>query len=299
VTGLTNGVSYTFTVTATNAIGTSPPSAPSNAVIPKADLPSAPTNVVATAGNASATVTWTPPASNGGSPLTGYVITTDPPGGTTPPIGPGATSAVVSSLNNGTTYTIMVAATNSSGTGPAGTSNPVTPSGGPPPPNRTFLSTNFDSGIPNGWTNTFSSSAIKWHVTSACAAAHSGLAAYYGIDSTCTYNDGTSNIGTLQTPLLTGVPQNATLTVWSKRLVESCTGCTRDRTQIRVNYGSGFSDVYYRDASNPSNGVYEQLVIPLHSTTGQVQIRFVFNTTSTLNNNFFGWAIDDVVVQSP
>ena len=46
VTGLTNGTPYTFTVTATNAAGTSPASAASAAATPAA-VPDAPTGVTA------------------------------------------------------------------------------------------------------------------------------------------------------------------------------------------------------------------------------------------------------------
>jgi hypothetical protein len=90
-----------------------------------ATVPAAPTNVSATAGNASVTLTWTAPSDNGGSAITGYVIT--PLSGSAVSVG-NVTSDTVSGLTNGTTYTFTVAAINTVGTGPSSAaSNSVTP----------------------------------------------------------------------------------------------------------------------------------------------------------------------------
>lgn len=66
IDGLTNGVSYTFTVKAANALGESAPSRPSDAVTPSMPQPPVVTGVVAPApngqgwNNSSVTVTWVP-----------------------------------------------------------------------------------------------------------------------------------------------------------------------------------------------------------------------------------------------
>ena len=118
VTGLTNGTAYTFTVTATNTVGTSSASASSISVTPVAPVtaPGAPSNASAFAGNASATVSWTAPVSNGGSAITGYTVTSNP-GVLT--CSTSTTSCVVTGLTNATAYTFTVTATNTVGTSSA------------------------------------------------------------------------------------------------------------------------------------------------------------------------------------
>jgi Subtilase family/Fibronectin type III domain len=126
VGGLNNGTAYTFTVVATNGIGSSLPSATSNSVTP-ATVPDAPTIGVATAGSAQATVTFSAPVSNGGSAITSYSATSLPDGkvGTcSAPCG----SVVVTGLQNGTPYTFTVTASNKVGNSlPSTPSNVVTP----------------------------------------------------------------------------------------------------------------------------------------------------------------------------
>ncbi len=124
INGLTNGTAYTFTVRATNATGSGAASAASNSVIP-VTVPGAPAIGTATAGNQSATVSFAVPASNGGSPITGYTVTSNPGGITAT----GAASPItVNGLANGTAYTFTVTATNAVGISTASApSNGVTP----------------------------------------------------------------------------------------------------------------------------------------------------------------------------
>ena len=135
VTGLTDGDSYTFSVVATNTIGNSNPG---TATVTEG-APTAPTAVSATAGQESAAVSFSPPATSGdGSTVSGYTVTatdisTPANGGQT---ASGSSSPVtVSGLTDGDSYTFTVTATNGSGTSAASSSSTaVTPIGVPGAP---------------------------------------------------------------------------------------------------------------------------------------------------------------------
>ena len=134
VTGLTNGTSYTFTVTALNGVGSGPSSAPSVAVTP-ATVPGTPTGVSATPGGNQATFFFTAPMNNGGSNITGYTVTCSPSGTIT-----GAGSPItLAGLTNGVLHSCNVTANNVMGVSVAANVS-VTPTAGAVAP--TFSSAN-------------------------------------------------------------------------------------------------------------------------------------------------------------
>ena len=151
--GLTNGTLYTFHVTATNAVGTGPESNAASATPQAAaTVPGAPTNLVATAGDTTVQLTWSAPADDGGSPITGYTVTGSP-GGTCSTTG--ATTCTASGLTNGTLYTFHVTATNAVGTGPESNAASATPQAAatvPGAPTNLRASASKSGGIDLTWT---------------------------------------------------------------------------------------------------------------------------------------------------
>ncbi|MFZ4456476.1 MAG: beta strand repeat-containing protein [Bacteroidales bacterium] len=153
VTGLTNGTAYTFTVTATNGVGTSTASGASASITTSAvTTPLQPTNIVATPGNGQVTLTFTAPSGT----ITNYKYSLD--GGYTFTSAGVATSPInITGLTNGTIYNLALLAVNASGDGQAVNAGVVTPSTTPAAPSITGitagngqLSVVFTAGSSNG-----------------------------------------------------------------------------------------------------------------------------------------------------
>ena len=87
------------------------------------NLPGAPQNVSATPGDGQATFFFSPPASDGGSPILSYTASCS--GG--PSVSGSGSPLTLTGLANGKSYACMLAATNANGTGPGASVN-VTPS---------------------------------------------------------------------------------------------------------------------------------------------------------------------------
>ena len=122
--GLTNGVTYTYTVRAYNSGGNGPESQPASAT--PYTVPAAPADLRATPGNTIVTLTWTPVVSGPAAPVTGYRVFM---GGVQVYQGtnPAQTSHVVSALRNGTRYFFQMATYGDAGQGPMSPTVQATP----------------------------------------------------------------------------------------------------------------------------------------------------------------------------
>lgn len=136
ITGLAQGTSYRFGVTATNCAGTGVEGfTPNVTTIAK---PGTPQNVNASGGVGTITASWSAPASDGGATVTGYAAELFNANGTT--TGQTRTecgtcfTTTFGGLPAGTSYFVRVTATNSAGTGTFGQSNTAVTAAAPGAP---------------------------------------------------------------------------------------------------------------------------------------------------------------------
>jgi titin len=131
ITSLTPGTSYNFTVTAANvAVSGLSTTSVAYTYYTNPSLPQSITSTVGySIGSQKAYISWTAPATTGGSAITSYTITSNPAAYSNT-VGSGTTNVTTTAvLTNGTGYTFTVVATNGAGLTSSATSGSATPYG--------------------------------------------------------------------------------------------------------------------------------------------------------------------------
>lgn len=132
--GLVNGTTYYYAVSAVNSKGEGDQSTVVSAV--PATVPNAPTLAVPTGGAGSASLSWTPPANTGGSPIVGYKIFQGPSSSSLALVDTiGVTTTYqASGLTNGSAYHFAVVAVNAKGDSVKSNVGSATPTAPPAAP---------------------------------------------------------------------------------------------------------------------------------------------------------------------
>ena len=141
-----------------------------------------------------------------------------------------------------------------------------------------------------------------WHNANNSTCASPGYASathamYFGIDSTCTFSNGTRVTGTITSPIITGAVSTTSLRFKYYRKVESASG-SYDVTSVEVVSGTTSTTVWTRSSANASNSVWNDSgAISLSAFAGKsIQLRFRFDSKDSSYNAYTGWLVDDVIV---
>ncbi|GAA2569471.1 hypothetical protein GCM10010435_49360 [Winogradskya consettensis] len=285
VTGLTNGTPYAVRVRALNAVGAGASSAQVS-VTPVPNTPDPPTGLSAVRGDRSATLTFTPPAMTGASPISSYDVSTDN-GATWAAL---AASKVVTGLTNGTTYTVQVRAVNASGPGPASASATVTPATTPGAPTGlsvamgdgtatlSFTAPASDGGDPISSYDVSTDDGGTWAALPASrivGGLTNGTSYTFRVRAVNSVGAGTPTAGTTATPsTVPGAPTGVSATAGDGRAVVTFTAPANDGgspiTRYEVSTDDGVSW-----ATLPANGTVTGLT---NTTTYTVRVRAVNST---------------------
>ncbi|UCE74725.1 MAG: fibronectin type III domain-containing protein, partial [Methanomassiliicoccales archaeon] len=195
-TGLTNGDTYYYNVSAVNAIGEGPLSGETNAT-PIA-VPGAPRSLEVTVGDSFVNITWTNPTSNGGTPITKFKIYRSEQSGEEEFLAETEYTSFYNDteVTNGMKYFYVVSAVNKVGEGPQSDEIEAIPVTIPTTPRNVAVSSSGDSYVHLTWTEPASnggSSISNYRIYRSTATGEEKFLTEIG--NVTEYNDTTVTIG--------------------------------------------------------------------------------------------------------
>jgi hypothetical protein len=279
VTGLTNSTTYTFKIAAKNARGTGPQSVATAPIT--VGTPSAPRSPSSVPGNGQAFVSWLAPSSDGGSAISGYVVTPYVAGTAQTPhsYSSTATTQAVTGLTNGTTYTFKIAASNARGTGPQSVATALVTVGTPSAPRWPSAAPGNMSATVT-WTVPLSSngSPISGYVITPYASGVAQTPHVYNSTATTESVTGLTN-GTSYTFKVAAKNVNGTgpQSVATGAII---VGTPTAPTGVSATAGAGSATVHWTAPStNNGSGITAYIVTPYIGTAAQPP--WIFNSTAT------------------
>ncbi|MEE8523009.1 MAG: hypothetical protein V3T72_03685, partial [Thermoanaerobaculia bacterium] len=161
------------------------------------------------------------------------------------------------------------------------------------------LAEDFEGGL-GAWTT-----SGLWQLVANSACASPGYsspvkALYYGQDAGCDYDTGAATSGDLISPQILGIIASSTLNFDYFRQVEGPTQSPFDVTEVAASAVGDptWTTVWSKDSRDASENAWTPSgTISLAAFDGQtIQLRFRFDSTDELFNDFVGWSVDDIVV---
>ncbi len=152
----------------------------------------------------------------------------------------------------------------------------------------TLLTESFEDGLPTEW-----SVSGLWNATNGeCAPANDcdgGSSMYFGVDSSCTYDTGSDEAGSLSTPAisLAGITGDIVLTYCSVLQTEDFDDYDRGRVYV--------NGVQVEQAEESSSWETRELNLG-EITADTLTITWTFDTVDNSYNDYPGWHIDGVTI---
>ncbi|MBK9400559.1 MAG: PKD domain-containing protein [Bacteroidetes bacterium] len=206
-------------------------------------------------------------------------------------------------VNTANTFTVTV--TNGNGcTGSASATTSITPITPPiitSSENLVLMSQDFETGaLPPGWTATG-----LWHITNACVSGtppNPTRWAYYGIDGSCTFNNGGTHSGNL-TSNTVAIPAAATSATLSFKYAYNGEGGAYpsgyDNSALLISVNGGAFAPIFNLSTTGSGGSWLNASVNLAPYAGStIALQWNFNTVDNIGNDYLGLQLDSISIKA-